>query len=456
MRLNFREIAEILGAPAPRVEGEISGANVDSRRITPGDLFVCVIGERADGHDFAAKAAENGAAAILASRPIRASVPVFIVKDTVEALGALAARVRGKTGAKVICLTGTAGKTTLKDALASIFSISSVAMATYKNHNNQIGLPLAIMNAKGDEDFWILEAGISREGDMEYLAKIARPDLGLLLNAGPGHTEGLGKRGVAANKAEMLRRLSTNGVALVNGDYPDLLREARQYKPNPEIFSVGDASGDFRADLTDPRSAPLEGIYALKLKDEFCLVKTPYMGEWGAEIALAAAAASRLCDVSTDDIQAGLAAATTPDQRFRRMPVGSWEIFDDTYNANPLSMRRMIASAKARAAEAGASLVLVLGEMGELGEESENLHRELGKEIRTASPAAVFWKGNFAEAVKSGVGDADISFHVAEDPRAFFELWQKLELPKGVALFKGSRSNRMEKFLETLISPPQK
>ncbi|MBD5607991.1 MAG: UDP-N-acetylmuramoylalanyl-D-glutamyl-2, 6-diaminopimelate--D-alanyl-D-alanine ligase, partial [Desulfovibrio sp.] len=386
------------------------------------------------------------------SRPIQAPVPVFIAEDTVEALGALASRARQKTRAKVICLTGTAGKTTLKDALASIFSVSFFVMATYKNRNNQIGLPLAIMNAKGDEDVWILEAGISHEGDMDYLGKIASPDFALLLNAGAGHIEGLGKRGVAANKARLLRWLGKDGVSLVNGDYPDLLREAREYDPNLKIFSLCDASEDFRVDFADSRSAPLEGVYVIKLKDETCLVKTPYTGEWGAEISIASGATARLCGVSIDDIQKGLAKANTAEHRFRRLVIGSWIIIDDTYNANPLSMRRMIASAKDLAVEAGKPLVLILGEMGELGDKAEEAHRELGREIRKASPVAVFWKGDFADSVKSGIGESDIKFNIADDPRAFMEQWQELGLEKGAALIKGSRSNRMENFLETLAS----
>ncbi|MDE7065497.1 MAG: UDP-N-acetylmuramoylalanyl-D-glutamyl-2, 6-diaminopimelate--D-alanyl-D-alanine ligase, partial [Desulfovibrionaceae bacterium] len=178
----------------------VTGVARDNRDIVPGDLFVCIPGERVDGHDFAMAAVQAGAAAVLARRElpeVPPSVPVLRVDDTVKALGRLAAAWRMRTRAKVVGITGTAGKTTVKEVLAQVLSVQGPTERTAKNHNNQIGLPLSILNAAEDAAFWVMEAGISHAQDMEELAPVLRPDIGLVLNAGAGHTAGLGGRGVA-------------------------------------------------------------------------------------------------------------------------------------------------------------------------------------------------------------------------------------------------------------------
>ncbi|MDE5833669.1 MAG: UDP-N-acetylmuramoyl-tripeptide--D-alanyl-D-alanine ligase [Desulfovibrio sp.] len=445
MRLTFGEIAQFLDQPGPVPDGYIDGASVDSREIKKGDLFVCVPGEKVDGHSFARLAEENGAAAILASRdmPEIARVPVFNAPDTVAALGKIAAGARRKTRAKVICLTGTAGKTTLKDALATIFSRSRGVVATKKNHNNQIGLPLTILNAAGDEDIWILEAGISHEQDMDELGSIARPDIAILLNVGPGHIAGLGKSGVAASKARLLNWLSADGIGLVNGDYPELCREAGKLRAKAVFFGEGTSFSLKEIDA-------INGKFNLNLNGEILSIRSPYIGSWGGEIALAAATAAKIAGVDSADIREGLARAARPDQRFRLIRVGEWSIFDDTYNANPLSMARMIGSASAYARSFNKPLYLVLGEMGELGSEAENWHNKLGEIIGEANPVAVFWKGGMATAVKEGIGDHSPSFCEIRDPQEFIQEWISRPRDEGVILFKGSRANRMEVMLEIL------
>lgn len=441
----------MLGGIQPEGDTLVLRAAIDSRTVRNGDLFVCIPGERVDGHDFAACAAANGAAAILASKALPSvDIPVFIVPDTVEALGRLAAAVRNEFKGKLICLTGTAGKTTLKDTLAAILSGAGKTAATEKNHNNQLGLPMAILATEGDESFLVLEAGINHPGDMEYLGGIAGPDLAIILNVGPGHIEGLGGKGVAWNKTRLLTFLKPGGEALVSADYPDLVAEAVKTNASVHFFSVKDDKAEFYA-----FKASGGGAYALDLKQQICNVETPFFGEYGAETALCAAAAANLLGCDCRIIKNGFANLRLPPQRFNKLEKCGKHIFDSTYNANPLSMVRMLNAAAAYAERNGIPFLAVLGEMGELGEDSDQWHRKLGEELAELRPLAVFWKGSHYEDVKSGLASVGIPLMAVNEPaqfvKTFNECPQTMALGECVILFQGSRSNRLEKLLEAYI-----
>ncbi|WP_229772428.1 UDP-N-acetylmuramoyl-tripeptide--D-alanyl-D-alanine ligase [Desulfovibrio porci] len=466
MRLSTTEMAAHLGltgAAAPAGEALASRVVTDSREARPGALFVCVPGERVDGHDFAARAVEQGATAVLASRPLPdPGVPVLLVEDTVRALGQLAALWRGKTRAKVVCVTGTAGKTTLKEALAQVLALRGKTARTAMNHNNQIGMPCAVLNTDGDEDFWVMEAGISHAGDMDELAPVLRPDLGLILNVGPGHTEGLGDRGVPWHKARLLAYLAEGGRGLVSADYPELVREAMASGAKLHFFSAADQRTAYRAawlgsapaDGNAADGAPERGLYRLWLDGETCDVITPFQGAYGAENSIATAAAAHLLGLSAAEIAEGLARTRLPVQRFNRSRLGAWELIDDTYNANPLSMRRMLDAAAGQAR--GRTFVPVLGEMGELGAVAEAMHEELGRHLADLKPTAVFWKGGHADEVRAGLAHGGYGgpWLIVDGPESFMAAWKEFarhggleEKRGGLLLFKGSRFNRLETLL---------
>jgi len=232
MRLSFEEIVRAVDGSAVAGAapcGIVEGVGTDSRAVKPGSLFVCIPGETFDGHDFAVKAIEAGAAALLVSRnPFDAvpPVPLILVEDTVKALGKLAHCWRERLGeTRVIGLTGTAGKTTVKELLAQVLSRCGLTAKTHMNLNNQIGLPLSMLAATGEEAFWVMEAGISHPNDMDELGAILEPDLALILNVGPGHAAGLGDRGTAHYKSKLLAHLAPGGTAIISADYPDLARD---------------------------------------------------------------------------------------------------------------------------------------------------------------------------------------------------------------------------------------
>lgn len=465
MRLTYDAVAARLGlAPLGR-DLELNVAVTDSREAAPGALFVCIPGSRVDGHDFAPAAVERGASAVLASRPLPSlGAPVLVVEDTIKALGVIAALWRDQTHAKVVGVTGTAGKTTIKEVLAQVLAVRGKTAKNALNNNNQVGMPRAMLATDGDEDFWVMEAGISHEGDMEELSSVLRPDLGLILNVGAGHTEGLGKRGVAWHKTRMLTNLAPGGTGLVCADYPDLVREARATGADPHFFSATGKAVEFRASYAGPAAVregddtedDRRGLYHMWLGGKRCDVTAPFRGEYGAENVIAVAAAASLLGLSNEEISRGLAQSALPVQRFNQTRMGQWLLIDDTYNANPLSMRRMLDAAAERAA--GRFFVPVLGEMLELGDHATAEHEALGRHLAELKPRAVFWKGGHAAEVRAGLacGGYTGPWFEVYDAAAFAAEWARMaeEIPAdhagGVALFKGSRGNRLECLLQAL------
>lgn len=453
MRFSLKEAARITGASASGEDALLLRAVTDSRLCQPGDLFVCIKGANVDGHDFAGQALQNGAGAILAEHPLPdIQAPLLVAQDSIQALGRLASAWRGRYQGQVIALTGTAGKTTLKDTLAAILAQAGTVNFTEKNHNNQLGVALSILNATGQEDFWLLEAGISHEHDMDELGAMLEPDLAIILNAAEGHTEGLGAKGVAWHKARLLRWLRKGGSALVNADYPDLAAEAQKYPVNINFFGSSARHGQYASLLSE--NSP--GAYNLLWNDEKYTFVTPFNGGWGAEITLAAAAAAGLLGLKPEHAQKGFAETRMPSGRLTEHGKDGFSIFDDTYNANPLSMGRMLESVADKAKRQNRPWVGVLGEMGELGSLAASCHRELGLLLRKLAPRLVIWKGGHGNDVLLGACEAGMPpfpFFQINSEGEFAELIDKLvasgQLERdSCVLFKGSRFNHMEEFLK--------
>lgn len=450
----------------PSGEEMLCSVVTDSRQATAGSLFVAVPGERVDGHDFAAAAVASGAGAILAQRnPFAACppVPVILVRDTVAALGRLAHAWRVLAGShangpRVVGITGTAGKTTVKELLAQVLDRCGRTARNHLNLNNQIGLPLSMLAADGTERFWVMEAGISLPGDMDELGAVLEPDLGLVLNVGPGHTQGLGDRGVAHYKARLFAHLAQGGTAMVSADYPDLVREARGVHPELIFFSAQGRQVEYRSAYVRPASEN-RGLFRLWLDGESVDVEAPFQGAFGAENVIAVAAAAHRLGASASDIGEGLCDAILPVQRFACSRVGSWLVIDDSYNANPLSAARTLEAAADMAARLEAQtgrsvpLVCVLGEMGELGNIAQIEHRRLGERLAELKARAVFWKGDHQEDVAAGLqqgryGGLLASITGEEDFLAALAGLTSERIQGGVIVFKGSRVNHLEKLVD--------
>lgn len=459
MRMSLEEAAKAAGARLLHPAGhtiELTGAASDSRAVKSGDLFVCIAGEHTDGHLHAADAVRAGASAVLAERdPFEGEVnarvlltPVLLAEHSVEALGRLGHAWRATFAGKVVGVTGTAGKTTLKELLAHILSMRGATARNPMNLNTQIGLPVSMLNADGNEAFWVMEAGISHAGDMDELGPVLEPDLAVILNVGPGHTEGLGGKGVARCKASLLKYLAADGIALISADYPDLVRETRALCPTAVYFSTTGKQMPYRASYLGLTEGG-RGSYRLWLDGDSLDVTCALTGPYGAENVVAAAAAAHLLGLTIEEIARGLETAALPAQRFARINVPGWTVIDDSYNANPLSCARMLEAASELARDK--CLVCVMGEMLELGDESEKEHLELGRALASVRAQAVFWIGSHAGDVREGLRKEHYTgfFRVLDKPGDFLPALAEWEAARsdrreGLMLFKGSRGNRLE------------
>jgi len=421
----------------------IRSVQTDSRTVGGDDLFFCIEGEKFDGHEFAAQAAKKGAAAVVTSRMLDdIGVPVIVVRDTTEALGRLAACWRDMCGAKLIAVTGTAGKTTVKEMLYAVVSQKFSAAKNFRNFNNQIGLPMSMLKASCEQEFWIMELGISVRGDMEELAPIASPDIAVITNVGPGHLEGLGNEaGVAQAKATLLKYLRQSGTAIVCKDYPLLWDAAREIVNDPIAFSGHDPDTSCYASFLGGQPDG-KGLFRLKTPEGEVEFSAPFCGGHYAENLACVAAVARQIGIGLDDVVKGVLSIVPDTQRFCCKLAGNAMVIDDTYNANPLSMARSIRTAAEMAGDR--PLVLVLGDMRELGAEAKMRHEELGRLIREVAPKAVFYKGAHCGDVICGLdGDESVLTRV-DGPDAFMQAWRSLGIEGAVVLFKGSRSMRME------------
>jgi UDP-N-acetylmuramoyl-tripeptide--D-alanyl-D-alanine ligase len=377
---------------------------------------------------------------------------VLLVPNTTEALGKLGGVWRGRTKARVVAVTGSAGKTSVKEMLASILSQELRTAKNYKNFNNQIGVPLSILATSGDEDVLVLELGINQPGDMDELGAICTPDMVVITNVGPAHLEGLESvEGVARAKAAVLRYLRPLGQAVVSADYRELRREAGKLVRGMRTFSARGNEAAFQCSFLGPAPGG-GGNFLILLEGKPLEVALPFCGSHFAENVVAAASAAYVFGASFTAIRQGLQQAHLPEQRFNCRVSGSLTLIDDTYNANPLSMRRAIQAAGEMARDK--PLRLVLGEMLELGEQAARAHRELGEVAAEAGADTVFYKGGHEDALRAGLETGGFSgdFIGLENPEEFVAAWESMPGAQngGVVLFKGSRSTRMEAYYSEL------
>ncbi len=460
MRLKLDQIQSMLGAnlyASTAVQDlEIQAVCRDTRDVESHCLFVCIVGQRFDGHDFALQAVEAGATALLVSKQLEhVHVPQLVVEDTVKALGLLAHAWREMFRGKVIAITGSAGKTTMKECLAQILVSAHKKIARNKlNYNNQIGLPLSMLSASGHEDYWIMEVGISKPHDMDELGAILSPDLALVLNVGAAHTEGLGERGVAWHKAQLLKYVKNNvrgAQAFVCADYIDLVHHAKELCQNIYFFSGQETAPIASCKATYVGMAGAKGKYHVQYNDEQLEVLTPFFGSYGSENVAALVAVLKNIGIQDEEIINGFDVIQLPEQRFNVHELGPWRIIDDSYNANALSMRRMLEAATQM--DAQGQCYAVLGAMGELGDLAVQEHEALGRALAKYSIKDIFWKGPHADDVLKGLCAENYAgnFIIVNDAEDFRKKWHEAKLSSGVVLCKGSRSNALEELVNILL-----
>jgi UDP-N-acetylmuramoyl-tripeptide--D-alanyl-D-alanine ligase len=439
MRLKLSDIAAWVDGRIVGNGAFVDGVSTDTRTIGPGALFVALRGERYDAHDFVATARERGATAALVDRVVDADMPQIVVANTEIALGELARAVRAQRDARIVGVTGSNGKTTVKSLTASILSKHGRTHVNAGNLNNEIGVPLTLLSMPETTQFAVIEMGAGKPGDIEYLARIARPDVGLVNNVAPAHLERLGsERGVAETKGAIYSALPGDGVAIVNADdaYADYFASLANGR---RIVRFGlERKADVGATL-DERG------FTLKTPSGSTPVTLAQPGRHNVMNALAAASIGYALDVPLATIRAGLEAAPAVAGRLvRRKHASGAVVIDDSYNANPGSFAAAIATLAAERRDT----ILVMGDMAELGADAERLHAHVGALAKASGIHHLFAVGKLSRAAVEAFGAG--ATHYADQSALIDALRGELRAGS-VALVKGSRSSAMDRVVAALV-----
>lgn len=449
----------LLSQAAKVLNGQLVGEDVrfgavssDSRKLVQGDLFIALRGERFDGYEFVAKAGQDGAAASLVNADsykahpgvVGPSSSVLVVEDTRLALGQLAAYWRKQFDIPLVAITGSNGKTTVKEMLAGILRVAAgsdaAVLATKGNLNNDIGMPLTLLQLNAQHRYAVIEMGMNHPGEIDYLTRIACPDEALINNASGAHLEGLGSvEAVARAKAEIFSGLCANGTALINADDP----HAPLWRTLVGAHPLLEFGMDQQADVSgrwQPREFGLQIEVRAPQGNFTADMKVP--GAHNARNALAATAAAIALNVPLEIIAAGLERFGGVVGRLQRKAAKHGAtLIDDTYNANPDSMRAAIGVL----AQASGKRLLVLGDMGELGADAATLHAEIGSEARRAGIERLYALGVLSSNTVKAFGSGGRHFDRIED---LLDALEKELDGNTTMLVKGSRFMKMERVVE--------
>jgi UDP-N-acetylmuramoyl-tripeptide--D-alanyl-D-alanine ligase len=425
-------------------DAEFSGVSTDTRTLARGNLFVALVGPHFDGHGFVSEAAGKGAIGALVSRALEADIAVVQVADTRLSLGQLAAHWRRQFQIPVIAVTGSNGKTTVKNMIAAILNVAGPTLATQGNLNNDIGVPLTLLRLRQGDRHAVIEMGMNHPGEIDYLTKLARPTIALINNAAAAHLAGLGSvEAVARAKGEIYAGLVADGIAVINADdaYAGLWRELAA--PH-RVITFGldqpaDVSAEFQLDAggsTIHLKTPHGGIS----------MRLSLLGRHNVMNALAASSASLAAGVSLADIQAGLEKLRSVTGRLEvKRGLNGSRVLDDTYNANPGSLAAGVEVLKASSGER----VLVLGDMGELGDAARDIHRRVGLLAKSLGIEQLYAVGELTQdAVEAfGKGAQHFTSHEAliENLRACLHAGMTV-------LVKGSRLMKMERVVAGIVA----
>lgn len=432
---------------------QVSAVCTDSRAVSPGDVFFALHGERFDAHDFLAPVAQSGAAAVVVHRLPEGwrelGCAVIEVGDTLQALQSLAREERRAAGVQVVGITGSNGKTSTKDFLSAMLAKKGGVCATRGNLNNHIGLPLTVLSMRPGDAFLVLEMGMNHSGEIKVLTDIAAPDAGIITNIGVAHIEHLGSRGgIAQEKGVLVENVSPAGFVVLNAD--DDMTPALAARSPAAVVTAGVSAGDVRATIREGRAegTRFEIDFAGTARVEAFL---PVPGAHMVGNAVLAAACAWKLGVTPAEIAAALSDVALTKGRVQLRVIDGITFLDDSYNANPDSMRAGLTTLKS--ISVAGRRAAVLGRMGELGVLAEQGHREVGAFAGSAAIDAVFtvgaeaaWISDAAAERNNGILHRNFDSH--EDCARFLKDW----LQSGDAvLLKGSRSAAMERVLSHLL-----
>lgn len=460
MKLTLAEAAigagAVLEAPAsisPAGALVVTGYSIDSRTIAPGELFFAVTGERFDGHDFIAAAVEHGAVGAVVSRaklpalPDAAlAVPLLIAEDSLAALQSLASHVRRRWAKRVVAITGSAGKTTTKEAIAAALSVKFNVLKSQGNLNNGYGLPLQLLRLQPEHEYAVVEMGMNHLGEIAALCRIATPDWGVVTNVGTAHIENFteGQAGIARAKYELIASLPANGAAFLNCSDQYVSQFGRDFRGKVVYFGIGPCGDPAILDVKEDssglrvhyRAGERDGTFTLNL-----------LGAHNAQNAIAGLAVAIEAGVGLDYAIAALESLTPGSKRGEMLEIGGATILNDSYNSNPEALKSMIQTLASRPAQ---RRILVAGEMLELGEHASLLHAACGKAAAEAGiDVVVGVRGNAQHLAAAACLCGAASIFLTDAQTAGEWLAKNLQ-PGDVILIKGSRGVQLEHAIEVL------
>ncbi|MGD9044663.1 MAG: UDP-N-acetylmuramoyl-tripeptide--D-alanyl-D-alanine ligase [Desulfobacterales bacterium] len=438
-------------------EHRFNAVSIDSRSITPNDLFVAIVGDVHDGHRFISDVVEQGTAGLLVETEKAKDLPIsawqtrdivcVAVSDTTRALGDLAAFHRASTDVGLIAITGSNGKTTTRQMTAAVVARKFNTLSTIGNYNNQIGVPLTLLRLAPVHRWAVVELGTNAPGEIARLAQICSPDIGVITNIGPAHLEGLGSLdGVMREKGELIAHLKAKGKAVLNADDRRVSKIADQTdRSKKDVLFYGlSENAAIRASAVNEKASGIS--FSLDLPPESLTVDLKAAGQFMVSNALAAAAVGHLLELPPAEIKAGL---ETFEPAWGRMNIVQTDsgihVIDDTYNANPDSMKAAITTLKSL--RANNRSVLVAGDMLELGTKAESLHRQVGAWAATANINKLWVTGEYADAVAAGAKDAGMQSEdiIIGSQETILDSLKATLKPGDWVLVKGSRGSRMDR-----------
>ena len=436
-----------------------AGVSIDSRSITPEDFFMAIAGESHDGHGFAPAVVEQGVGGLVINRHKTEELPVaawqktdiscIAVDDTIRALGDLAAFNRRRTDVTVAAITGSNGKTTTRKLTAGVVARQFNTLATAGNFNNQIGLPLTLLALESAHQVAVVEMGTNNPGEIARLAEIALPDIGVLTNVGPAHLEGLGSlEGVKREKGDLIKGLNRGGKAVLNADDPRVLQLADETRHDVLLYGQSPEAAIRAEEIKQEEQST---SFLLMLKQEGVEVHLNAPGDYMVSNALAAAAVGFLLEIPAPQIKAGLESFTPVSGRMNICQLANGvHIIDDTYNANPDSMRAALATLDQM--RSGSRGIFVAGDMLELGARAPELHSQIGTLAAGSRICRLYASGEYASIVLDGALNQGMQSpdtltgtrqEIIDDLKSFLQ-------PGDWVLVKGSRGMAMEMVVEGL------
>jgi UDP-N-acetylmuramoyl-tripeptide--D-alanyl-D-alanine ligase len=450
MKLTLSKTAEFISAAGEFPREEVAqGYSIDSRTIRTGDLFFAVKGERLDGHDYVNAALEKGAAAAVVRKDqlqrYSDQARLMAVDDTLVALQALATAVRKVWGKPLVGVTGSAGKTTTKEAIAHVLGARFRVLKSEGNFNNHFGLPLMLLKLEPEHDVAVIEMGMSHAGEIRALAKIAQPEIGVVTNVAPVHLEFFDSlAGIARAKYELVESLPASGTAVLNADDEYVSEFGREFKGRVVLYGTRPVT-DVRAEKVQVRGA--EG-------SEFDVVtasgrehgRLPLVGEHNILNALAAVSVGLVRGLTLAEAVGALATLVPADKRGQVVQLGNITVINDCYNSNPKALHAMV---DALAAMKAGRRIVVAGEMLELGPAAEEMHRAAGRHIAEKKIDVLVGVRGLAQGMVDGARQVGAEAEFVATPEEAGE-WLARETRDGdVVLLKASRGVKLEKALET-------